>query len=447
MTAEFPTVRTMEDHVLAAVDAEPAARQAHLIEARRLVVDCFSARAFLRLLIAHDLGDDALRRQIADRVLTTAIAERDIHGIRDAAEFERTQQHDAAAAFSILNDAIALFATPTDEFGLAEYGLGVPEAAPGNVFELLAKDFAQLPNGSDGIIRALTVGRDVHLDSNDPDDLADIARVWIELIDGDEGRALLARAQARRAAAEPMCVPDSQQFPEPHPPGEPFPPARATFGPEPSPSALLDLLRSNISRPSLETIAKADYGMDFPDHLAALTAITDTGLVSTPTAWVPGEVVALYRWHSGGNTDHLARALCCAALTLDASLLYPTAFMVTTAPYLVESCLVLGREYVAAGRQLLAWRYCATPEVDSDGRVDRQATVLAALVLDVLSGAQPSDVSGPEFDFTALNDELASEPTSATVWCHLLGLALPTMPQDRPERRAVAAALAALHRG
>ena len=447
MADPFPTVKTLEDYVRAAVAADPADRQVQLLHAEHLAVDCFSTRAFLRLLITHDLGDDALRRRIAEQVATMATAERDISGIRDSADFQRNQRSNETAAYAILDDAITLFATPTDEFGLAKYGLGEPEPAPGYVFVLVAHDFAQLSNGRDGVVRALTVGRDVHREN--PDDLEDIANGWIELIDHDEGIALLTQAaDARRTSSEPITpIPDPQHFRKPGPPGQPFPLVRSTFGPQPSASALLDLIRSNIPHSSLETIAKADYGMDFGDHLAALTAIKDTGLVSTPTAWVPEEVLSLYRWHSGGDTDHLARALCCTVLTLDASLRYPTTFMVTTAPYLVESCLVLGGDYVPACQKLLAWRYCAVPESDSDADTDRQSSVLAALLLEVLSGAPLPDWPRAEFDFTPRNVELAGRigtPTSAKVWHHLLTLALATIPDDRPEHSAVAAALTAV---
>lgn len=447
MSDPFPTVKTVEDHVRAASGAAPADQQAHLLAAENLAVDCFTTRALLRELIANDVGAQTLRRRTADQVLAMATAERDISGIRDAADFHRLQLTDESAAFSILNDAIDLFATPVDDLGLAELGLGGPEPAPGYVFVLLAQDFATLTNGRDGVMRALTVGRDVYLDSGDPDDLADIANGWIELIDRNQGAALLARAEARRAAKEPIPIPDPPDFPDPHPPGAPFPPLRPTFGPQPSASVLLDLIRANISAPSLETIAAADYGMDYRDHLAALTAIVDTGLVSTPTPWVPGEVLSLYRWESGENTDHLARALCCAVLTLDASLLYPTAFMDTTAPYLVESCLVLGGHYVSAAQQLLTWRYCATTEADSDGPVDRQASLLATLLLEVLSGNGIPEWSGPGLEVAALNEALSSQgrsgQTSARVWHHLLKLALTRIPADRAEYAVVESALTA----
>ena len=88
---QFPTVKTLEDFARAAADAAPAHRRALLREAQKLVVDCFSARRFLRLLITHHLGDDALRRRSADRVLTMATAECDINGVRDAAEFARLE--------------------------------------------------------------------------------------------------------------------------------------------------------------------------------------------------------------------------------------------------------------------------------------------------------------------------------------------------------------------
>lgn len=450
MTEPFPTVKTVEDHVRAAVAAGPDDRPGHLRAAEALAVDCFSMRAFLRALLAGGVGDDALRRRIADQVLALATAERDVSGIRDAADFAREQLNDETAAFAILNDAIDLFATPVDEYGLAEFGLGGPRPAHGYVFVLLAQDFSKLPDGQPGIVRALTVGRDANLDSADPDDLEDIAKGWIEYIDPDTGDALLAQAAAGRAAAEPEPELDPPSFPEPHPPGQPFPLARPTFGPAPSASALLDLIRSDISAASLDTVARADYGMDFRDHLAALTAIIETGLVSTPTAWVPGEVLALYRWHSGGETDHVARALCCAVLTLDASLLYPTAFMETTAPYLVESCLALGGPYVDAAQRLLAWRYCAVPEHDSDGTVDREASVLAALLLAVLSGGELPDWAAGEYDLSRLNSKLSDEATivqaAVRVWRHLLALTVQRIGADHPAHSVVASALAAVGR-
>lgn len=405
-------------------------------------------RALLRELIRHDLGDDGLRRRIADQVLAMATAERDVSGIRDAAEFARGHLRDETAAFAILNDAIDLFAMPVDEYGLAEFGVGGPRPAHGYVFVLLAQDLSKLSNGQPGVLRALTVGRDANLDSDDPGDLEDIANGWIEYIDPEEGRALLAQAEAVRAAAGPEPPPDPPDFPAAHPPGEPFPPLRPTFGPDPSASTLLELIRANISPASVETVAEADYGLDFRDHLAALAAIIETGLVSTPTPWVPGEVLALYRWHTGGHTDHLARALCCAVLTLDASLLYPTAFMETTAPYLVESCLVLGGKYVDAAQQLLAWRYCGTDEADRDGPVDRQASMLAALLLTVLSGAEPPDWTGPQRDFTGLQQELAGHAASGqaavAMWRHLLTLALPMTAAGTTAHVVVAGVLSAI---
>jgi hypothetical protein len=444
----FPTLKTLEDHVRAAVHVDAAERQVHLRDAEKLAVDCFSMRALLRELIKNDLGDEALRRRIADQVLAMATAERDVSGVRDAAEFARHQLHDESAAFAILNDAIDLFATPVDEYGLAEFGLGGPRPAHGYVFVLLAQDFSKLSNGKPGVVRALTVGRDANLESEDADDLEDIANGWIDLVDPEVGSALLAQAKGVRAAAAPKPASDPPDFPEPHPPGEPFPPVRLTFGPEPSASALLDLIRSSISASSVKTVAKADYEMDFRDHLAALTAITDTGLVSTPTAWVPGEVLALYRWHTGGETDHLARALCCAVLTLDASLLYPTAFMETTGPYLVESCLVLGQPYVDAGLRLLAWRYCATAETDWDGPVDREASVVAALLLAVLSGADLPGWAEPQRDFTALHEELARQSargqTSVTMWRHLLTLALSRIAGETNAHSVVSGVLSAI---
>lgn len=433
MSDQFPTLRTLEDHVRAATRAEPAEREIHLRAAENLAVDCFSMRALLRELINSGLGDDAVLRRVANQVLTMATAERDISGIRDAADFARFQLSDDTAAAAILDDAVDLFATPGEQYGLAKYGLDEPEPAPGYVFVLLAQDLAKLPEGRDGVLRALTVGRDVHLNGADPDDLVDIAEGWIELIDESAGRALLAQAQAKAAAAEPISEPDPVEFPPPH---------------RPTASMLLDLIRSNITTASLELIAKADYGMDYRNHLAALTAIVDTGLISAPSPWVPREVMELYRWHTGEQTDHLARALCCTVLSLDASLQQPGTFMLTTGPYLVESAVVLGEDYVTAARELLAWRYCVVPEDDSDAVIDRQSSVLATLLLEVLSGTEIDNWSPVPAPLTELNAELAGErigkPTSEAMWRHLLGLAVPRIPNRRPEYSVVTSALAAV---
>ena len=60
---------------------------------------------------------------------------------------------------------------------------------------------------------------------------------------------------------------------------------------EPDETALLDVLRSRISRLMLEEIAANDYGHEIPEHLKAI----EEQIISTPTLgqlrWCPREVL------------------------------------------------------------------------------------------------------------------------------------------------------------
>ena len=93
---------------------------------------------------------------------------------------------------------------------------------------------------------------------------------------------------------------------------------------DPSPDALLDLLRGRVDDAMLQEIAAADYGMEADTHLRELRRIRDTGRVPVRFDWCPKEVLDLTRWSEPGELsgvgddavlrEHLKRAFCCAAL-------------------------------------------------------------------------------------------------------------------------------------
>jgi hypothetical protein len=116
---------------------------------------------------------------------------------------------------------------------------------------------------------------------------------------------------------------------------------------EPDPAALLDWLRERITPKALATIAAADYGNDRDTHLAALRDIQATGLIPQPLTWHPTEVLALTRWSSGDNVDHMARAFACTVLCLDSAGPVHRDGHEATIAVLLESCLALGDEAVS----------------------------------------------------------------------------------------------------
>jgi hypothetical protein len=93
---------------------------------------------------------------------------------------------------------------------------------------------------------------------------------------------------------------------------------------EPEPDDLLRAISKHITDDMLGEIALADYGEDHEDHLAELCQIRDTGEITKPMGWCPGEVLELFRWSQPENfawkpgrtglDGHWMRAFCCAAL-------------------------------------------------------------------------------------------------------------------------------------
>lgn len=92
--------------------------------------------------------------------------------------------------------------------------------------------------------------------------------------------------------------------------------------PERDSRALLHCIRALATPDILKTIASADYGSDYSKHLQALTEIQSTGSFPPPLDWYPREVLELTRWGRGelSRDGHIARALSCAVLAIDAAL-------------------------------------------------------------------------------------------------------------------------------
>lgn len=86
----------------------------------------------------------------------------------------------------------------------------------------------------------------------------------------------------------------------------------------PDPDGLFDRLAAVLSSEDLATIARADYGIDFDAHLAALHFLIREHTFE-PLGWEPKEVLELIRWDEPSNAlqderRHWRRAFACAAL-------------------------------------------------------------------------------------------------------------------------------------
>ncbi len=138
---------------------------------------------------------------------------------------------------------------------------------------------------------------------------------------------------------------------------------RTLHGWETSAAGLFDWLRARATPDVLSNIARADYGIDADKHLAALRDICETGLVPRTLGWEPHEVVALTRWSSGENVNHLERALCCTLLCLAPAGLDE---LVTDGPILAESCRALGVEASHLAELFFAWRSETEASVDAN---------------------------------------------------------------------------------
>lgn len=150
---------------------------------------------------------------------------------------------------------------------------------------------------------------------------------------------------------------------------------------EPDETALLDVLRSRISRLMLEELAANDYGEEVSGHLKAI----EEQISSTPTlgdlGWRPREVLELERWSQPdevGKTEddyraaHVKRLFACTILLRNAGHMSPSPVRLSEDDYFLEtsaaSVIRALRSAVALGalcyRPALAfnmWLYEAQP--------------------------------------------------------------------------------------
>lgn len=155
---------------------------------------------------------------------------------------------------------------------------------------------------------------------------------------------------------------------------------RSLEGWESSASALFDWIRSRLPDATLLKIANSDYHMDAQKHLGALRDIVRTGLLPRELDWEPHEVLALSRWATGENVDHLERAFCCVVLCLAPQ---GGDELETNGVILAESCLALGVGASEGAAQLFAWCASSSEEPES--------AVALLLLLLVCASTTPHD--------------------------------------------------------
>ena len=118
---------------------------------------------------------------------------------------------------------------------------------------------------------------------------------------------------------------------------------KPSLGWERDPHALFVLLRNRTTPQVLQSIARADRGNDYEQHLEQLRAITKIGHIPHPLDWCPLEVLQLAHW-AGPKGSNLEKAFCSTLLLLDCS--GPEWGShdgeASTIPILLDACLELG---------------------------------------------------------------------------------------------------------
>lgn len=143
---------------------------------------------------------------------------------------------------------------------------------------------------------------------------------------------------------------------------------------------LLDAIGKAQTDDMLEEIARADYGMDYGAHLAALHDLRARKPQPTMMGWEPREVLELFRWSEYGDNRtgqiarskvafHLMRAFCCGCLI--EAYRHPRNAEVMdgtneTVIQFLESVKVLGPEYERDLPAFLGWCFVAAPDADEE---------------------------------------------------------------------------------
>lgn len=213
------------------------------------------------------------------------------------------------------------------------------------------------------------------------------------------------------------------------------------------PDALFAWLNARITRKQLLGIASTDpFGAH--QHFPILARIRVSGRVPPHLEFDPGEALRLTRWGAGPDTDHLARAWCCALMAIapgDDSDDLPE-----VAAQLIESCLALGDDAPELAEQLLAWRAIsedpAIAPLLADDEVHADPVALLALLL-LRAAADPADARLPDLisalanAFTESDDPPRQTTTaSAELWRSLVDRILaPLCPTNAELDRLVTA--------
>ncbi len=172
------------------------------------------------------------------------------------------------------------------------------------------------------------------------------------------------------------------------------------------PTELLDLLKPRMNHHIVKVIAMSDYGMDAPEHKAAIRRIIDEPRIPRPMEWEPHEPFALTRWWTPEDHQkheiralslkncHIARAFSCVCLiaTLDDDIEEVS----NSLPGLIESCHEISPKLLEPLRDFVTWatRINNPPGTPID-RVDHTETVpclCSLLIIDCMRGVVSDDL-------------------------------------------------------
>jgi len=166
------------------------------------------------------------------------------------------------------------------------------------------------------------------------------------------------------------------------------------------PTELLDLLKPRMNHHVIKVIGMSDYGMDAPEHKAAIRRIIDEPRIPRPMEWEPREPFALTRWWTPENHQeheiralslkncHVARAFSCACLiaTLDDNVEEVS----DSLPGLIESCYEIDPKLLEPLRDFVAWALRTnnppgTP-IDRVGHAETVPCLCSLLIIDSMLG-------------------------------------------------------------
>jgi hypothetical protein len=158
-------------------------------------------------------------------------------------------------------------------------------------------------------------------------------------------------------------------------------------------TAFLESLCARMTDDMLEEIARADYGMDYDAHLAALKSLRAREPAVGQMAWEPKEVLELFRWSEFGDDRsgrtvrqeaefHLMRAFCCTLLLeayaepANLGFLYGNN---QTIMQLLESTRFSAPADAAAMAEFFCWLIPRTPDYDEERAYYGLALITAKL--------------------------------------------------------------------